>query len=202
MKLIIVFGPAAVGKMTVGLALQDLLGYKLFHNHMVTELLYPFWGYRDPQFGRLNAEFRRRMFEELGRSAFPGVIFTYVWALDEPGDHEELKKYIAHFGAAPEEVFFVELAADQAVRLERNRSELRLREKKSKNNLEESEGFIHFSESRYRLNSQDDFFYPDRHLKIDNTDLNPEQVALLIRDELVGRGFHPVEGGEPGQGLG
>lgn len=189
MKLIVIFGPAAVGKMTVGRELQKLTGFKLFHNHMVSELIYPFYGYRDPQFGRLNSEFRTRMLEEFSQSDFPGIIFTYVWALDQNDDHQEILKYMKSLRASIENVFFVELAADQGVRLVRNQSEQRLREKPSKNNFAESEGFIHYSESHYQLNSQGDFFYPERHLKIDNTRLAPEVVATLIAKELSERQF-------------
>ena len=41
MKLVILFGPHAVGKMTVGQALSRITGLKLFHNHMTIELLAP-----------------------------------------------------------------------------------------------------------------------------------------------------------------
>lgn len=75
-KLIIIFGPAAVGKMTVGIALQKTTGFRLFHNHMVSELLYNFYGYKDKQFGLLNSEFRTRLFEGFSKSDFPGIIFT------------------------------------------------------------------------------------------------------------------------------
>jgi len=189
LKLIVIFGPAAAGKMTVGIELQKLTGYKLFHNHMVTELLYNFYGYKDRQFGILNLEFRTRLFEEFSRSNFPGIIFTYVWALDQEDDHEELKKYIDRLGVAIDDVLFVELEAEQRVRLVRNRSELRLREKKSKNNFDESEAFIHYSESNFKLNSNNDFFYPKQHLKIDNTNLSPESVAETIKSELLSRKF-------------
>jgi len=34
MKFVIIFGPPAVGKMSVGHELANLTGLKLFHNHM------------------------------------------------------------------------------------------------------------------------------------------------------------------------
>ena len=37
--LVIIFGPPAVGKMTVGSELAKLTGLKLFHNHMTIEPL-------------------------------------------------------------------------------------------------------------------------------------------------------------------
>ena len=45
MTLVIIFGPPAVGKMTVGLELERLTGFRLFHNHMTVDpviRLFPF----------------------------------------------------------------------------------------------------------------------------------------------------------------
>jgi hypothetical protein len=36
------------------------------------------------------------------------------------------------------------------------------------------------ADQRHQLNSHDDFPYPERHLRIDNTHLAPEQVAQRI----------------------
>ena len=45
MKLILIFGPQAVGKMTVGQELATLTGLKLFHNHMTIDLVSPIFDY-------------------------------------------------------------------------------------------------------------------------------------------------------------
>lgn len=37
MKLLVLFGPPAVGKMTIGKAIEDRSDFKLFHNHMVMD---------------------------------------------------------------------------------------------------------------------------------------------------------------------
>ncbi len=39
MKFILIFGPRAVGKMTVGHELEKITSLKLFHNHQTIELL-------------------------------------------------------------------------------------------------------------------------------------------------------------------
>jgi len=77
MHFIIIFGPPAVGKMTVGTELARLTGFKLFHNHMTIDLVLTFFGFGTPQFS-LVGEFRRRIFEEVAASTLPGLIFTYV----------------------------------------------------------------------------------------------------------------------------
>lgn len=191
MKLVVIFGPSAVGKMTVGYELQKVTDYKLFHNHMIMEPIYNFWGYADEQLKRLTSEFRNRLFEEFGKSGFTGIIFTYVWALDEEYDHKELLSYIDKMAVDIKDVLFVELQADQDVRVGRNKTDFRLREKRSKNNLKESELFIYKSEEAYKLNSNDDFFYPNQHIKIDNTNLEPCEVASLIKEEMGKRNMVP-----------
>jgi len=40
MKLVIIFGPSAVGKMTVGQKLAKISQLKLFHNHIPFVILY------------------------------------------------------------------------------------------------------------------------------------------------------------------
>lgn len=42
MKFVLIFGPQAVGKMTVGQELAKITGLKLFHNHMTIDLVNPF----------------------------------------------------------------------------------------------------------------------------------------------------------------
>lgn len=189
MKLVVIFGPAAVGKMTVGIELSKLIDYKLFHNHVLLDALYEYYTFADEQLMRLTCEFRKRLFEEFGKSRFKGIIFTYVWALDEKDDHEELLKYIHLMNIKIEDVFFVELEADQQERLQRNKSELRLQMKKSKRNISESEHFIIESEKKYTLNSQNDFFYPKQHMKINNTKMNPVEVSKNIMKEMKKKNF-------------
>jgi hypothetical protein len=189
MKLIVIFGPAAVGKMSVGIELSKLIDYKLFHNHVIIDALYDFYSFSDEQLMRLTSEFRKRLFEEFGKSNFNGLIFTYVWALDQDEDKDELFSYISSMNITLEDVFFVELEAEQNIRLERNKSELRLSLKKSKRNIYESETFLRESEKINLLNSNNDFYYPEQHLKINNSYISPTDVAEIIKNELNKRGF-------------
>lgn len=184
MKLIVIFGPSAVGKMTVGKELEKITDYKLFHNNMIIEPIYNFFGYGTKQFSLLLYEFRNRLFEELGQSDITGIVFTYVWALNEQKDHDTLLNYLKSMNINVKNVLFVELEADQDIRIERNKSEFRLQEKKSKNNIQESENFIYKSEEIHRLNSNNDFFYPNQLLKINNSKLEASAVASLIKEEL------------------
>ena len=86
MKLVVIFGPPAVGKMTVGRELAHRTGLKLLHNHMTIELLLQFFDFGSPPFRRLTREFRSRLFEEVAGSELPGLIFTFAWALNLESD--------------------------------------------------------------------------------------------------------------------
>lgn len=189
MKCIVIFGPSAVGKTTVGRELASRIGFRLFHNHMVIELVHNFFTWTDNEFWRLVGDIRARIFQEIRDSKIAGVVFTYVWALDQDEDHDELMRYIAALGVTLESVFFVELAAEQKERLVRNRHPLRLAEKRTKQNTQESEKFLLDSEMKYKLNSNGDFRYPNQHIKLETTEISAADAADKVYDELAERSF-------------
>ena len=63
--LVVLIGPPASGKMTVGRELEDLTGFPLFHNHMTIELVLPFFEFGSDSFSRLVGTFRQQIFEEV-----------------------------------------------------------------------------------------------------------------------------------------
>lgn len=62
MKFVLIFGPQAVGKMTVGHELEKITDLKLFHNHMTIELLAPYFGFSRDMW-KLVGKFRQYIFE-------------------------------------------------------------------------------------------------------------------------------------------
>ena len=64
MKFIIITGPQAVGKMTVGQELTKITGLKLLHNHMTIEVVTKIFDYSKDAFRKLNESFRTQIFEE------------------------------------------------------------------------------------------------------------------------------------------
>ncbi|WP_395298341.1 hypothetical protein ACF9IK_36440 [Kitasatospora hibisci] len=176
--LLFVIGPAAVGKMTVGGAIAERTGFKLFHNHLTIEPLLRLFPYESPQFQRLNHDFREQILAEAAASDLPGLVFTLVWDFDDPADAALVDRYAAPFRARGARVLFLELTADQSVRLERNAGESRLAEKASKRDLEWSNANLVGMDGTMRLNSVDDFAHlPEAHLLVDNTHLEPGEVA-------------------------
>jgi hypothetical protein len=180
MTFVIIFGPPAVGKMTVGLELERLTGLRLFHNHMTIDLVLNFFPFGEPAFARLVSEFRMRICEEVAASDLPGLIFTYVWALDEPSDRTFIDRLTSVFQRSGGTVCYVELAASQEERLRRNEMPLRLARKSPKRNLTHSRERLIEADAAHRLNTDGDFFYPEGHLKIENTELAATDVARRV----------------------
>ena len=117
------------------------------------------------------------------RSCLPGLVFTMVWGLELPEDRTLVSSYVDLVTAAGGRVTFVELYAELAERLDRNRTELRLAEKRSKRDLEFSHGNVLELES-YVMNSRPGVgteatavLDGHPHLRIDNTRLSAAEVA-------------------------
>ncbi len=181
MKLLILFGPPAVGKMTVGKALSQITDFKLFHNHMSIELVRNFFEFGHPKFSGLDKDIRFSIFRAVAKSDLAGLIFTFVWALDSPADISYMEEILEIFKAENAEILFVELQADQSVRLIRNRGADRLAAKASKRNIESSEKNLLHSDANYQLNTNKGEFAHLNIFKIDNTHKSAEEVARLIK---------------------
>jgi len=179
MKFVIIFGPSAVGKMTVGKALAEKTGLKLFHNHLSIEAVRPVFDFGTPAFNRLVTMIRLETFKEMAKSEEKGLIFTFVWALDEPEEFAYIDRAVDIFKAVGAAIFYVELEADLKTRLVRNKQEDRLLEKPSKRDKELAERVLYYEE-KYQLNTKEGTFDRPNHLKINNQNLTPEIVAEMI----------------------
>ncbi|WP_371804100.1 AAA family ATPase [Candidatus Lokiarchaeum ossiferum] len=187
MGLIFLIGPPAVGKMAVGQTLARLTGFKLFINHDTIELILKFFNYGTPSFKKLDYQFRMSIFEEVAKSDLPGLIFTYVTALDEPSREAErvyLEEITHIFTSQNRKVYYVELEATLEERLRRNKCSSRLKAKPSKKNIPESEKRLIQMNNKYILNSSSEipFHFSQNFLKINNTNLSPEEVAQKIQN--------------------
>jgi hypothetical protein len=193
-ELLLIIGPPAVGKMTVGRAVCSRTGFRLFHNHHTIEPLLEIFGYGTPPFVVLNGEFRRRVIEEAAASG-TRLIFTFVWAVEEQDEADEVSRLVAPYVDAGLRVSFVELYADLPTRLERNVGESRVAAKRSKRDLAWSEANVHELEASYVMNTRpghptpaDTLLADFAHLRLDNSALTAEQAA----DEIIAwLGSHP-----------
>ena len=188
MRLLLIIGPPAVGKMTVGRAVADRSSFRLFHNHHSIEMLLDVFDYGTPAFKTLNTEVRRRVIEEAAASG-TDLVFTYVWGMDVPEEADYLERLVAPYDG---HIAVVELVAGLDTRLVRNRTEHRLAEKKSKRDVEWSEANVLELDADFRMTSSPGLDAPGErllarwpHLVVDHTDLPADVAAERILAWLV-----------------
>lgn len=186
MDLIVVMGPQAVGKMTVGKVLEEQMDARLLFNHETLDIFARFLGYTKKAF-ELSDQVRFNLFEAFVKqpnTAVKGIIFTVVVAFDNQADMEYLQKITNIFKDAGGRTFLIELYADVETRLVRNTGESRLLAKPSKRNLEFSRKELLSSVEKYRLNSLpgevEDKIQGAYYHKIENTSLSPYETAEQI----------------------
>ncbi|MEX0782002.1 MAG: shikimate kinase [Dehalococcoidia bacterium] len=119
MNLVVIFGPPAVGKATVGKHLADMTGYRLLHNNMALDLVAQFFPRGTPGF-ELYPSFNTQIIEAAATHGDPDIIFTVAWALDQPADWELMKRRTDAVESRGGQVFYVELAASLGERIRRN----------------------------------------------------------------------------------
>ena len=181
MKLLFLIGNSAVGKMTVGQELCKITPFRLFHNHMMIEPVLEIFG----QFrGDIIQKLRSVIFEEFAKSSEYGLVFTFMWAFDMPSDWEYLESVKQIFGLPEEDVYYVELIAPQEVRLARNCTENRLKNKASKRDVKVSNERLLNDDRRYRCESLPGEIPFPNYLRLENADLSAEEAAEIIKKQI------------------
>lgn len=180
-NLVIIFGPPAVGKMTVGYELAKMTGYKLMHNHLSIELSREFFDFGHPSQLSLSEKIRKVLFTEIAKSDLPGLIFTFVWGFNLDSEKKYVNRITRIFTKQGGKVHYVELEADLSTRLKRNTTPFRLSKKASKLNKKNSRHNMLKLEGKFRMNSNSGEFKRTPYLRIDTTKLSAKQSAELIK---------------------
>lgn len=169
MKLLFIYGPPAVGKLTVADEIAKRTNFKVFHNHLSIDAILPIFDFGTRPFARLVELIRIETIAEAARENVD-LIFTFCYA---KGLDEELVTKVEQ--AAVEngaEVNYVLLTCSSEELKRRV-----LREDRSRFKKVSSVEMIEMFEEKYDLNSP----IPDKEtLAIDNTNLEPEIVAEQI----------------------
>lgn len=181
-KFILLIGPQAVGKMTVGQELAKITGYKLFYNHMTIEMLREIFDYNKDSYHKMNECIRYEIFKEFSKSTEKGIIFTYCFDFGKYFESEktDTTKWMNLF----DESYVVELEATLEERLKRNKTSNRLEHKASKRDIAWSEKNLLDSLTKHKLNSDlgDGEKIFKNYLRINNTNLPAYDTAQLIKE--------------------
>jgi len=79
MKLIIIYGPPGVGKLTVAEKLTEFSELKLLHNHMIADLIVPIFGLRTAAAIELSAQIRNLIYETAAQNDVAGIVSTLIY---------------------------------------------------------------------------------------------------------------------------
>jgi hypothetical protein len=174
MKLLILFGPPAVGKQTVGKIVESQTGFKLFHNHQIMDGVMHIFGANSEPEDRLSRIIREAVIREAAESGID-LIFTYVWNFLLPKGKQNIDAYKKQYESRGGKVIFVELSAPVEERIKRAEDPNRY---VIKPNTVTSDDIAGYEKDRFK--SPSPFYYPNQYHHIDTTDKTPEVVAQEI----------------------
>ena len=169
MKLIIIHGPPAAGKLTVAKALAERTGFKVFHNHLSIDCAKPVFEFGSPEFWRVVEHIRTGTIAEAARQDIDVIhTFCYEFGNDDRLFHELIAAAEDNGG----EVHLVLLVCDDDVRRGRMANDSRAQIGK----LTDPD-----SVGRSKLNLVTPL--PGREtLTVDTTETQPDEAAALIID--------------------
>ncbi|HVZ58905.1 MAG TPA: AAA family ATPase [Patescibacteria group bacterium] len=170
MKVIFLYGPPSVGKLTIAKILQQKTGYKLLHNHLLQNPISEVFSFDSPANPRLVREFRLRIVEAASENDLD-LILTFGTAGNDHFGH--IADVIRVAQAKGGQVFLVQLTADSQTLLHRVESQSRRDHGKN----------LSRASLKELLDKNPDMLekYPKReHVTIDTSQILPEEAAEKI----------------------
>ena len=177
--LIVIIGPQAVGKMTIGEKLKEKIGYTLMTNHDSIEIAIKIFSSNKDAKLKLKSKIREDVFNICLENNI-SIIFTFVVDFNTNEDILYLNELKNKFEKTGGHFYLIELEADLQTRLDRNKTPHRLECKPSKKNIEWSDKELIESMNIYRMNSIKDEIKFENYIKINNTNLSPNAVCDII----------------------
>jgi len=176
MKLVIIYGPPATGKLTVAKELSKITGYKVFHNHLTVDLAYSIFPSGTRAYSDLVEKIRLYAIESAAKDKVKGMIFTLVYGVETYGGKAEdlfIKKIIKKVKKYNGQVFFVKLSCGEK-ELERR---LKYSSRKAFKKINDIR-IINSIKKKFNLDVIIPFV---ENQIINNTSLPPQKVARIIK---------------------
>ncbi len=171
MKLVVIYGPPAVGKLTVATELSKITGYKVFHNHLAIDFIESVLDRSNGKFWELLDKYRLELIEAAAQEKAKGMIITSVHIKNR--DDKFIKNLLSIMDKNNGMTHFVRLSCDRKIIEER----LQKPSRKKYGKLTDYETFSNFVKSN-------DVFSEIGFVKsynVDNTELPPEETAKMIK---------------------
>jgi len=176
MKLVIIFGPPAVGKLTVGRELAKQKGFRLLHKQDVFNLLDDFFFFGTEAYRTVDQGIRELIIEHASSlKHIKGLVMTFVWAFNYPRDLEFIESVVKLGKKKEVDLYFVELQSSETERRRRVTSATR----KEMEKISTVKGLVELEKDK-DFSSDTTYFEKKNYLKLDNTTLSAEKCVELI----------------------
>ncbi len=170
MKLVVIYGPPGVGKLTVARQLEKITGFMVLHNHLTVDLISGILSMNHKAFWKYVGKYRLELIRLAAKENVNGLIITTVYVKEDEG---HMRKIIGIVKRHHGELCFVQLYCNADVLRKRLkepsrkqylklRSVAKLDTLMSEKNLLAPMGFV-------------------KTLRIDNTHISPERTAEIIK---------------------
>jgi tRNA uridine 5-carbamoylmethylation protein Kti12 len=110
MKIVFIYGPPGVGKLTVARELAKITGFKLFHNHLTTDLVSAIFPFGHKVHSNLMEKIRLTVIETAAKENIKGIILTYVYFVGE--DDKFVKDVVRIVKRYDGKIYFVKLSCE------------------------------------------------------------------------------------------
>lgn len=169
MKLIVIHGPPAAGKHTVGQELSKLTGYKFFYNHLTVDVVRSIFNDEDIRRHELLMNLRLEVIKNSARYGLD-TIFTMAYTQDERSEEfvRDMLRTVEEHGGS---VHFVRLDPPDATLYERigNESRHKLQKPTSREHLRK---YITMNNTRAIIDPAG--------LTLDTSELSPQESSARI----------------------
>ena len=171
MKLIVIYGPPASGKLTTAKELSKLTGYKIFHNHLTVDLLTTIIPFGEGDFFKLSDKLRSDMYR-LAVKNNVSLISTFCY--DKNTDKKFIDNMVKAYRNRQGQVHFVKLECHKDTLFKRVKHPSKKQYKKVK-----TKKSLHACFKKYDLFNT---MHKYKSLIIDNTRMSAKKTAQKIKE--------------------
>lgn len=107
MKLIFIYGPPAIGKLTIAKEIEKKTDFRLFHNHTIIDLCFATLNPKSERFWKFARKIRIDLIKEAIKQKIPGLIMTMAYT----GESDFIEQVIKTVEKEKNKVYLVRLTS-------------------------------------------------------------------------------------------